>query len=434
MRGRDPAPAYSANVDTSTKDLSMGFITGSNIRVLLSASALALFASLTFAHASTFKVLYAFNGENDGCYPDAGVILDGTGNIYGTTGGGNCFVNGYGSVFKLAPDGTESVLYGFPSGAPGEGPGGLVMDQKGNLWGTTCCGGIGGGVIFKIDARGHESVAHTFRGSPNDGSGGFASMVVDTSGNLYGTTFGCGKFGYGAVFKVKPDGSESLVYSFRGGHDGYFPRSGMTHDGLGNLYGVTDYGGRVKLCDDGNVGCGTVFKLTPNGAKTMLYGFKGPPKDGYLAGADPIMDASGNLYGTTAGGGIDENCGEDEGCGIVFKLAPDGRETVLHFFTGGRGDGTTSMAGLYADGAGNLYGMTEFGGGTISCNTGYGCGTVFEIAPDGTETILHKFKESTDGANPTAGEGLVADAAGNLYGTTQNGGQYGYGTVFEITP
>ena len=256
-------------------------------------------------------------------------------------------------------------------------------------------------------------------------------MVVDPRGTLYGTTFGCGKFGYGAVFKVKPDGSESLLYSFRGGHDGYNPNTGVTLDTQGKLFGVTDYGGRMKLC--GNAGCGTLFKLAPNGTKTLLYGFKGPPKDGYIPAANPIMDASGNLYGTVAGGGIGDNCNYD-GCGTVFKLAPDDKEKVLHFFTGGRRDGATSIAGLYEDAAGNLYGTTEFGGGTVSCNTGYGCGTVFKIASDGTMTLLHRFKGPNDGANPGAGAGLVADAAGNLYGTAQNGGANNYGTVFEITP
>jgi len=400
--------------------------------VLAGAMTLSLFASLAVAHASGFKVLHTFNGQNDGCYPPAGVVLDGAGNIYGTTEIGEC-VNPSGSVYKLAPGGAVSVLYSFEEGSKGSGPGGLVMDQKGRLWGTTCCGGIGGGVIFKVNGNGHGSVVHTFQGSPNDGCSGSASMVVDSRGNLYGTTFGCGKFGYGVVFKVKPDGSESLLYSFRGGHDGYNPDPGMTLDGQGNLYGTTDYGGRVSLCDNGEVGCGTVFKLAPDGTKTLLYGFKGPPKDGYIAAANPIMDASGNLYGTTAGGGIGENCNYD-GCGIVFRLAPDGSETVVHFFKGGRNDGATSIAGLYEDGAGNLYGTTEFGGGTISCNMGYGCGTVFKIAPDGTLTLLHTFKGPTDGANPGAGTGLVADAAGNLYGTAQHGGANDYGTVFEIAP
>jgi uncharacterized repeat protein (TIGR03803 family) len=305
------------------------------------------------------------------------------------------------------------------------------MDQKGNLWGSTCCGGIGGGVIFKINTKGHESVAHTFQGSPNDGCSAGDTMVVDAGGNLYGTTFGCGKFGYGAVFKVKPDGSESLLYSFRGGRDGYNPVAGVTLDTQGNVYGVTDYGGKNRPCGVGDVGCGSVFKLAPNGAHTLLYAFKGPPNDGYIPVGNVIMDASGNLYGTTLGGGIGDSC-EYDGCGIVFKLTPDSTETVLHFSKGGRGDGAESIAGLIADGAGNLYGTTDYGGGKNSCNGGYGCGTVFEIAPDGTETILHKFNGPTDGANPTAN--VIADATGHLFSTAEFGGANDYGTVFEITP
>ncbi|HWY14595.1 MAG TPA: choice-of-anchor tandem repeat GloVer-containing protein [Rhizomicrobium sp.] len=401
-------------------------------RILPSVLALSMLASLIAAHASGFKLLYSFTAGADGCYPAGGVTLGGAGNLYGTTAGGAAPCN-QGAAFKLAPDGTLTPLYLFSGGAGGSGPGGLVMDQKGNLWGSTCCGGVGGGVIFKINAKDHESVAHTFQGSPNDGCSGGATMVVDASGNLYGTTFGCGKFGYGAVYKVKPDGSESLLYSFRGGHNGYNPFAGVTLDTQGNLYGVTDYGGRLRLCTNGAGGCGTIFKLTPNGTKTLLYAFKGPLKDGYIPAANPIMDAFGNLYGTTAGGGIGDNC-EYGGCGIVFKLTPDGSETVLHFFKGGRSDGSVSIAGMIEDGAGNLYGTTEFGGGTISCNMGFGCGTVFKIAPDGTLTLLHKFKGPTDGANPGPSAGLVADAAGNLYGTAQHGGANGYGTVFEITP
>jgi len=144
-----------------------------------------------------------------------------------------------------------------------------------------------------------------------------------------------------------------------------------------------------------------------------------------------IMDASGNFYGTTNGGGR-AGCFANEGCGIVFKVAPDRTETVLHFFAGGRGDGANPPAGVIADKAGNLVGATQFGGSDNNCNGAPGCGTVFKIATDGTETILHRFKESTDGANSMGG--LVADVAGNLYGTAYQGGQYGYGTVFEITP
>ncbi len=402
-----------------------------NPPILVRALVLALFFPVAAAHASSFKVLYAFNGETDGCYPPAGVVLDGAGNIYGTTGIGGCHANFYGSVFKLAPDGTETVLYGFPSGAPGEEPDGLVMDQKGDLWGTTGGGGIGGGVIFEINSRDKEKLIHTFEGSPNDGCVAEGAMVADQNGNFFGTTFSCGKHDFGTVFKLAPDDSESLLYSFKGGRDGIYPYAGLTIDSQGNLYGVTDYGGKISACTNGFGGCGTIFKLAPNGTKTPLYKFKGPPNDGYIASGNVIVDASGNLYGTTQGGGR-AGCEADYGCGVVFKLAPDGSETVLHFFKGGIGDGANPLGGLIADCAGDLFGTTQFGGSDNNCNGVPGCGTIFEIAPDGTEIILHKFKESTDGANPRGG--LVADTAGNLYGTAAGGGQYGYGTVFEITP
>jgi len=402
-----------------------------NARNLLRALALALFIPVALAHASTFKVLYSFTG-NDGCHPGGNAILDGAGNLYGTTAGGMCDY-GYGTVFKIAPDGTETTLYGFPAGSGGAIPVGLVMDKKATLSGTTLQGGSGGGGIFKINLMDKEKVIHTFEGSPNDGCGGVGAMVIDTGGNFHGVTAGCGKYDYGAVFTLAPDGSESLLYSFKGGRDGFNPEAGLIIDSEGNLYGTTDWGGKVDACITGNgaTGCGTIFKLAADGTKTELYKFKGPPGDGYIPAGNLIMDSSGNLYGTTLGGGR-VGCVADYGCGVVFKLAPDGTETVLHFFKGGEIDGGSPAAGLIADSSGNLYGTTEIGGGKESCNFGPGCGTVFEIAADGTETILHKFKEATDGATSMAG--LVADNAGNLYGTAYFGGAYGYGTVFKITP
>jgi len=397
-------------------------------RNLVRALALALFVPVAAAHASSFKVLHSFTG-NDGCYPWGSAILDGAGNLYGTIAGGIC-TDGDGTVFKIAPDGTETMLHAFPGGSGGAIPLGLVMDKKVNLWGTTLQGGIGGGVIFKFNSRDKEKVIHTFEGSPNDGCDAVGAMVIDGGGDFYDTA-SCGKYGYGAVFTLAPDGSESLLYSFKGGRDGFYPTAGLIIDAQGNFYGTTDSGGETGVCSDDFGGCGTIFKLAPSGTKTPLYKFKGPPNDGELPQGNLTMDTAGNLYGATNRGGV-AGCVGDESCGIVFKLAPDGTETVLHFFKGGKSDGGNPPAGLIADSAGNLYGTTEIGGGRESCNFGAGCGTVFEIAPDGTETILHKFKEATDGATPMGG--LIADAAGNLYGTAYYGGQYGYGTVFEITP
>jgi uncharacterized repeat protein (TIGR03803 family) len=239
------------------------------------------------------------------------------------------------------------------------------MDDKSNLWGTTGGGGLGGGVIFKINSRDKEKLIHTFEGSPNDGCDAGGAMVVG-GGSFYGTTFGCGKYGYGTVFTLAPDGSESLFYSFKGGRDGFNPDAGLIIDAQGNLYGTTDYGGKVSACTNGAGGCGTVFRLAPNGTKTVLYKFKGSPGDGYLPQGNVIMDASGILYGTLFWGGL-AGCDSNRGCGAVFKLAPDRSETVLHFFKGGRSDGANPPAGLVADAAGNLFGTTLQGGGGSSC-------------------------------------------------------------------
>jgi uncharacterized repeat protein (TIGR03803 family) len=182
-------------------------------------------------------------------------------------------------------------------------------------------------------------------------------------------------------------------------------------------------------CKGVNLTCGTVFKVTPEGKETVLYAFLSP-SDGMWPDAGVIEDESGNLYGTTefGGGGGGTNCYSD-GCGVVFKLAPDGTETVLHAFTDGN-DGAEPIASLIEDNAGNLFGTTAYGGGT-GCN-GTGCGTIFEVAPDGTETILYAFAGGSDGAGPYAG--LIEDGAGNLIGTTFGGGRTGWGTVFELAP
>jgi uncharacterized repeat protein (TIGR03803 family) len=204
----------------------------------------------------------------------------------------------------------------------------------------------------------------------------------------------------------------TTLHSFGQGSDGRSPVAGLIFDASGNLYGTTLGGGANEK--------GTVFKLSPSGSETVLYSFTGG-SDGGAPYAGLIFDSSGNLYGTTSDGGNPADC-DSSGCGTVFKLTPSGSETVLHSFTGGS-DGGDPYAGLIFDASGNVYGTTE---------SGFSSGTVFKVTPSGSETVLHKFAGGSDGGNP--GAGLIADASGNLYGTTGDGGADGYGTVFKVTP
>jgi uncharacterized repeat protein (TIGR03803 family) len=257
-------------------------------------------------------------------------------------------------------------------------------------------------------------------------------LIWGAAGNLYGTTVNggtCGFSGHGAVFKLSPSGTETLLHSFTGGAAGDNPYAGLIQDAAGNLYGTT-YGGGSSACDQG---CGTVFRVSPSGAKVVLHGFTGT--DGNHPFAGLIQDAAGNLYGTTAVGGA-------HGWGVVFKLTPSDssyESKVLHSFTGGA-DGGFPAAGLIQDAAGNLYGTTVEGGADGACSFfNRTCGVVFKVSPSGTETVLYSFTEGAGGANPYAG--LTRDAAGNLYGTTYDGGaksgaceQPTCGVVFRLSP
>jgi uncharacterized repeat protein (TIGR03803 family) len=391
-----------------------------------------MLAPAVAAEAQTFTVLYVFTGGADGGYPQAGLIRDAAGNLYSTTSQGGdlntCYSEGCGTVFKLAANGKETVLYSF-TGHPADGSypiAGLVRDAAGNLYGTTFRGGASNyGTVFKVAADGNETVLYSFTGYPADGSYPSAGLVRDAKGDLYGTTAygGSGNcdLGCGTVFKLDTAGEETVLYSFTGtGGDGVNPYAGLVRDPRGQLYGTTDLGGAS--------GAGTVFKVANSGKETVLYSFTGGadgggPVYGYL-----VRDAAGNLYGTTAAGGS-YACKGEYGCGVVYKLNTAGKETVLHTFTGTDGDGYFPVAGLLRDAKGNLYGTTAYGG-SGNCYTG--CGTVFKLDKAGNETVLHSFDSSTDGAYPYAG--LVRDARGNLYGTTEAGGAYNYGVVFELTP
>jgi uncharacterized repeat protein (TIGR03803 family) len=380
--------------------------------------AIALYTSSAAAQNYIPAVLHAFTGTGgDGASPEAGLVMDASGNLYGTTASGGA--DGYGAVFKLPTGGgVEVILHSFTgSGGDGANPeAGLVMDASGNLYGTTASGGAGGyGTVFKVPSIGGvEVILHSFTGSGGDGASPHAGLVIDASGNLYGTTTSGGADGYGTVFTVPSGGGvEATLYSFTGsGSDGARPEAGLILDGSGNLYGTTASGGAY--------GYGTIFKLPSGGGlEAILYDFTGSGGDGASPQASLVMDASGNLYGTTGGGGAN-------GYGTVFKLSSGGgTEVALYSFSSS--DGAEPFAGLILDGSGNLYGTTALGGS-------YGSGTAFELVNNsGTygEKILHNFiGTGGDGNNPDAG--LIADSSGNLYGTTFSGGSSTHGTVFEL--
>lgn len=359
------------------------------------------------SEAGTLRVLHSFGGANDGSVPLSGLISDTSGNLYGTTNLGGA--SGFGIVFKLTPRGRERALYSFSGQADGGNPeAGLAMDAGGNLYGATDIGGAANlGVIFKLTPRGREIVLHSFTGG-SDGSRPTATLFIDVSGNLYGTTANGGAFNKGVVFKLTPKGRETVLYSFTGGNDGSNPFGGVIMDSSGNLFGATTNGGASNS--------GVVFKLTPKGREIVLHSFVGG-NDGNSPYAAPIIDASGNLYGTTTGGGA-------SGFGIAFKLTPRGREAVLHSFTGGN-DGGDPQPGLIADASGNFYG-TAFGGGASNN------GIVFKLTPRGRQTVLYSFTGGNDGGGPLGA--LIVDPSGNLYGTTENGGAANSGTVFKLSP
>jgi uncharacterized repeat protein (TIGR03803 family) len=416
------------------------------------ACGLAVALLTTGALAKDFTTLHAFSGgKKDGARPLSNVILDAAGNAYGTTNGGgkNCEdqgVGGCGTVFKISPHGTETVLYNFCSQtncADGSGPqAGLISDGSGNLYGTTYAGGSssGGGTVFKLAPGGTLTVLHAFGGGA-DGCAPDDVLIADASGNVYGTTIGDCDSDNGTVFEVAPGGTETVLHHFTGGSDGTRPFASVLADASGNLYGTTYGGGNYT---DGSycqfLGCGIVFKLSPDGTETVLHTFCKQPScsDGGTPAAGLIADSNGNLYGTTTGGG--KGC-DKNGCGTIFKLTPMNNgymETVLYTFTGKGSDGAYPGWGdLVMDAEGNLYGTTSVGGGKKGCSKSLdGCGTVFELAPDGSLTTLHSFSGRSDGANPNKGL-LLLD--GELYGTANLGAnldgkcaQNGCGTVFKL--
>jgi hypothetical protein len=333
------------------------------------------------------SVLYAFQGGTDGLEPTGNLVFDADGNIYGTTYGGGTgtackAIPGCGTVFELSPEGdgtwTETVLYSFQDGSDGALPVSLTIDASGNLYGANTTGGTEFGTVFELSppregAAWKETTLYSFQAFEIQVNPG---LVLDAKGNLYGTwyqLYSCYP-GCGVVFQLKHAGKnwqETDLYDFQGGGNGGEPMAGVIFDGKGHVYGTGAEGGNNQ---------GIAFELTRSGnrwTEVLLYNFCS--RNNCADGADPqaplVFDQSGNLYGTTEEGGT--GCSFSQSCGVVFKLTPGKfgwSETVLHNFKGAP-DGSNPAQGVIFDKTGNMYGTTPNGG------TSGGYGTVFELTP-----------------------------------------------------
>jgi uncharacterized repeat protein (TIGR03803 family) len=393
----------------------------------------------------------------DGWQPHAGLVQATDGNFYGTTYQGGASANcegseyGCGTIFKITPDGTLTTLHTF-MGYPTDGSkpaAGLVLGTDGNLYGTTTGGGSSGvcsggcGTVFKIAPSGTFTLLHGFCTNigPCDGIYPTSGLVLGSDGNFYGTASqggsggSCGG-GCGTVFKITPGGDLTVLYNFcsqSGCADGFQPNAALVQATDGNFYGTTTFGGGGNCSPGGFDGCGTVFRITPAGTLTTLHSFQ--DADGNQVQAGLVQGSDGNLYGAAAGGGSHSGSGNcSYGCGTLFRLTLGGNFTRLYSFCAQTGcsDGTTPFGTLIQASDGNLYGTTADGGAYGTClYGGYGiCGTIFKITSEGIFTTLHSF-DGIDGNQPYAG--LVQATDGNLYGTTRAGGTYGGGNVFRLS-
>jgi uncharacterized repeat protein (TIGR03803 family) len=376
--------------------------------------------------APKYKVLHAFTGGSDGGTLWGSLLLDSRGNVYGTTSYGGD--SGGGTIFELTPKPgggwSETTLWGFDGTDGTASTAGLTFDSHGNLYGTTGSGGQRHyGTAFELTPQPGgtwtETVLHSFYPLDEGGCCPYAGVVADNASNLYGTV--------GGVFELSPGAAGwgyGVLHVFCEANDGCDAYAGVILDPIGNLYGTTEHGGGSQSCGGG---CGTVYKLHPEAddswKETILYSFQAG-SDGAGPGVGAlVLDGTGNLYGTTAGGGA--------GYGVAFKLTPRSgghwKETVLYAIPGGT-KGDHPGAGVVMDKAGDLYGTTIAGGPT-------GCGVVYKLAPQSNAkwkyTVLHGFT-GADGCEPDAN--LILDNKGNLYGTAATGGAGGYGVAFEVTP
>jgi uncharacterized repeat protein (TIGR03803 family) len=360
-------------------------------KMLLTLTVLALASVTVFAAGNgngAVTVLHTFTGE-DGAFPDAGLTADAAGNLYGTTQIGGTY--GLGTVFQLSLTASGKLRY---------------------------------------------TVLHEFTGG-DDGGQPLGSLVFDAEGNAYGTASAGGAFGVGLVFKLSPglhggQPQESVLYSFQGGSDGELPFGNVIFDAAGNLYGTTSRGGVTHVgCFQS--GCGTIYELSPtaNGAwqETILHAFT----DNFGEGAEPraglVFDTAGNLYGTTNSGGNNDVCNtfNSDGCGSVFELTKNSKgQWKLMSFDFNLSDGGRPQAAVTLDGKGNLFGTTTIGGA-------FNGGTVFSLTQEsGQWKPGHMYSFTQANSQPSGN--IAVDSAGNLYGTTYQGGANVWGSVFELIP
>ena len=389
----------------------------------------------SYAPAQTFSVIHQFTGFADGGAPFGGVVLDGAGNLYGTTWVGG--QRNAGAVYQLKRSGSGYVLnplYNFIGGIDGRMPeSNVVFGRGGALYGFTNEGGYyGRGVVFSLRPQSHfsgsvlgswaQDVLYAFRGiGSGDGTYPvYGKLVFDPAGNIYGTTQKGGANDAGTVFELSGSGDTwtyTTLHDFGATGDGSQPLHGVIFDNAGNLYGTTAGGGLY--------GGGTVFQLAPSASgwtENIIASFDGSNAVGGEPQAGLIMDQAGNLYGATAIGAQSD--------GAIFELTPSGNSwqmTVLHQFAGGNQYGV--VGNLAMDAQGNLYGNTYGAGAYLE-------GMVFKLAPSvngWTFTDLYDFTYGyNDGGNPSGD--LAIDGQGNLYGTCQNAGGSGKGTLWKVTP
>ena len=395
----------------------------------------AIFASvpLSAARGASTEVIYSFAGGQDGEYADTDLVMDGAGNIYGTSVQGGA--HGSGTVWRLSPEGntwTHTVLYSFTGGADGGEPyKGVTLDADGNLYGTAVTGGGGTceggcGVAYKLTNNGGtwtQRVIHQFNG-PDDGQGPGARLTIGDDGDIYGMAPTGGEFGAGTIYQMhatRHGWNFKVIHAFTGGADGCGGSAGAMLVHGGSLYGAS------TAC--GANGAGLIYALTPNQKGKfkfkILYAFKGEP-DGSFPYGGLMFDAKGNIYGTTYYDGEDE-------VGAVYELSPKDRgewkERELYSFKDNGSDGASSISNLVQDASGNLYGTTSAGGTS-------NLGTIFKLTSGAhhswTESVVHSFGGPPDGA--FAYNGMVGDGSGVFYGATTHGGEDDEGAIYKFTP